>query len=219
LAKYPTIPERLQAIDFLTSLDHHHVYEADDCYFLWERISGASFEASATNDLIANLQIPVTSSTGRLYWKGQAIQYSAGAIRQLIPDDWRQDSTFVPVPPSCVKEDPEHDSRIFRVLRMAGGLDVRELIIQTANTVAKAKNIPPEERAEHYEIDEDCADPEPDHIVIFDDVVAGGSHFKAMKTVLEERFPNAGISGLFLARSIRPNAEIEIEADEDEEEG
>lgn len=83
--------------------------------------------------------------------------------------------------------------------------------IQTVNTNAKEKNISPEERAENYEIEEALADPEPGHIVIFDDVVAGASHFKAMKIVLSARFPNAEISGLFLARSIRPNVELIVE--------
>jgi hypothetical protein len=70
------------------------------------------------------------------------------------------------------------------------------------------------QRAANYEIDEEESDPEPGHLVIFDDMVAGASHFKAMKLVLEERFPGATLSGLFLARSIRPNQDLVISIEE-----
>jgi predicted amidophosphoribosyltransferase len=180
-------------------------------------MSKASFTASATNDLISNLQNPVTSGDKRLYWKQTAINHSAVAIGKLIPTDWKENGTFVPVPPSKIKTDPEHDARILRVLKITTGLtDVRELVLQTVNTNAKDKGITPEERAENYEINEDEAEPEPTHIIIFDDVVAGASHFKAMKIVLAERFPEADISGLFLARSIRQDVDLVVKVEIEE---
>jgi orotate phosphoribosyltransferase len=48
------------------------------------------------------------------------------------------------------------------------------------------------------------ANPAPEKIVVFDDVLTGGSHFKAMKIVLRQRYPEVDIIGLFLARSIHP---------------
>src|ERR1043166_882608 len=146
-------------------------------------MSKASFTASATNDLISNLQNPVTSGDKRLYWKQTAINHSAVAIGKLIPTDWKENGTFVPVPPSKIKTDPEHDARILRVLKITTGLtdvrelvlqtvntnakdkgitpEERELVLQTVNTNAKDKGITPEERAENYEINEDEAEPEP----------------------------------------------------------
>lgn len=81
----------------------------------------------------------------------------------------------------------------------------RWLVLTIDDALAKEKNISPERRAENYRINEECACPEPTDIVIVDDVLAGGSHFKGMKIVLRERFPNARIYGLFLSRAIRPN--------------
>ena len=42
-------------------------------------------------------------------------------------------------------------------------------------------------------------------------MLAGASHFKAMKMVLEGRFPEALVTGLFLARSIRPDHDLVID--------
>jgi hypothetical protein len=45
---------------------------------------------------------------------------------------------------------------------------------------------------------------EPGSVVVFDDVLSGGSHFKAVKMVLRSAFPDIPVSGMFLARSIHP---------------
>jgi len=180
----------------------------DECFFLWERVTGGRFQDYPTNDLISNLQIPVSCrGSYRWYWKGHAIRYAAEALSQLIPTPLL-DATFVPIPPSLTKQNPNHDSRILDMIRQAVRMqDVRELVLTIQDTVAKEKNISPQRRAQNYRINEDCADPTPTDIVVVDDVLAGGSHFKAMKIVAAQRFPHARVYGLFLARAIRPEPE------------
>jgi hypothetical protein len=222
LPNYPAIPDRLLEIDELIISEHWHVDPDDDCYFMWERISGASYQESATNQLIANLQIPMSqreANPWRFRYKGHAVRYSAHALGALLPGDWRVNGTFVPIPPSRVKDDPEHDPRVLAVLQTVNPAlaDIRELVLLRENAEAKAKNVSPHERAENYEIDEGETDPEPEHLIIFDDVLAGASHFKAMKMVLSERFPDATVTGLFLARSIRPNQDLMIPTLNDDE--
>ena len=51
-----------------------------------------------------------------------------------------------------------------------------------------------------YAINESIAAPEPTQILIVDDVLTTGSHFVAMRSVLGQRYPNAWIGGLFIAR-------------------
>ncbi|MCY1246636.1 hypothetical protein D9M72_598890 [compost metagenome] len=51
-----------------------------------------------------------------------------------------------------------------------------------------------------YAINEAIAAPAPTQILVVDDVLTTGSHFVAMKSVLGQRFPNAWIGGLFIAR-------------------
>jgi hypothetical protein len=41
------------------------------------------------------------------------------------------------------------------------------------------------------------ADPAPDIVVLFDDVLTTGSHFKGIEIVLGERFPGVTVFGLF----------------------
>jgi len=48
------------------------------------------------------------------------------------------------------------------------------------------------------------ADPAPDIVVLFDDGLTMGSHFKGREIVLGERFPGVTVFGLFLARTVRP---------------
>jgi len=43
------------------------------------------------------------------------------------------------------------------------------------------------------------ADPAPDIVVLFDDVLTTGSHFKGIEIVLGERSPGVTVFGLFLA--------------------
>jgi len=218
LPNYPEIPDRLLEIDELIVSEHWHVDLGDNCYFMWERISGASYQESATNQLIANLQIPMNqreANPWRFRYKNHAIQYAAQALSALIPGDWRANGTFVPIPPSRVRDDPEHDPRVLAVLQAVNPAlaDVRELVLLCENVEAKAKNVSPHERAANYEINEDETDPEPEHLIIFDDMLAGASHFKATKMVLERRFPGVAATGLFLAGSIRPNQDLVIDID------
>jgi predicted amidophosphoribosyltransferase len=48
------------------------------------------------------------------------------------------------------------------------------------------------------------------HIVLTDDVLTTGSHFKGAAMVLQQRYPGVTIVGLFLARAIRPDVVLEL---------
>ena len=180
---------------------------------MWERVTGGRFNEYATNDLISNFQIPTSCrGTYRWYWKGNAINYAARALSELIPPPLR-DTTFVPMPPSLNIEHPDHDSRMRDLLLAVRPAlcDIRELVLTIEDRPQKEKNIGPWERAANYRINEEVADPEPTEIVIVDDVLAGGSHFKGMKICLRDRFPTVQIYGLFLARAIRPSTVLAVD--------
>jgi hypothetical protein len=204
---YPPIPNRLQQIDALTLGEHWHIGVDDECFFLWERVTGAKYDQYPTNQLIKNIKIPASyRDQPRWFYKVQAINYAASALSQLLPEPWR-DATFVPIPPSLTKGHPDHDPRMLDLLRTVRPRlpDIRELVLLNTDTVANEKNISPEARAENYEINDQCECPDPTDVIIVDDMLAGGSHFKGMKIVLSGRFPQARLYGLFLSRAIRPN--------------
>jgi hypothetical protein len=205
LAKYPPIPTRLLKIDALTRLDHYHLCDEDECYYLWEW-DAAPYAQSATTDFIGNFQRDMRFKDSQWPWfyNKQAMLHAAKAIAQTMPPEWRT-STFVPVPPSRIKTDPRHDLRLISTLAVSvsGVADARELVLQVTNTQSREKMISPASRASNWTIDATLIKPIPSGIVVFDDLLTGASHFAAMKIILSRQFPHVPISGLFLARRLR----------------
>jgi hypothetical protein len=127
---------------------------------MWERVTGGRYDEYPTNQLIKNLQIPVECRKihpDRYFYKGTAIRHSAQALSRLIPVEWRNGSTFVPIPPSLIKLNPDHDARLMWILQSVNPPlhDVRELVLQNEDTVSKQKQISPEDRADKFCINEE----------------------------------------------------------------
>ena len=123
---------------------------------------------------------------------------------------WAQTATWVPIPPSHAKDHPEYDDRLLQVLRKLASelaLDIRELIWQKESTqpahLSALRRPSPDEIAANYSIDERLTAPIPQKIALFDDVITTGAHFKAAQKVLQQRFPEMTIVGIFIARSER----------------
>lgn len=198
---------KLTRVDPLILPDHSYLDEGDTCYFLGEYTARAGYTFSGTNDLIQNLKKPMDRQN-RPEWKYKtwAINRAGDILREAISDEWLESATIVPVPPSKAKDHADYDDRLLKVLqRMGNGLnlDVRELVIQKMSTAAahESEQRPrPNELFDIYEIDDQQTEPRPDMLVIFDDLLTTGSHFKAMKSVLENEFPDIPIIGLFIAR-------------------
>ena len=202
-----TFPQRLTQIDELMLPDHVYLDDEDTCYFLGEYTARQGYGYSATNQLIFNFKKPM-DRRDRPEWryKGIAIRQAASAFRNALNLDVLDDLTFVPVPPSKAKGDPAYDDRITRMLRRIRRdppIDVRELIIQRVSTDAAhgSDDRPsPSDLMELYELDESLMKPEPQALVVVDDVLTTGSHYRAVQRVLSERFPNTEVVGLFIAR-------------------
>jgi hypothetical protein len=82
-------------------------------------------------------------------------------------------------------------------------LDIRELVRQRSSVqpVHEANTRPTvTELSENYFIDESLTRPAPKVVWIFDDVLTGGNHYKAMQSVIQRRFPIAATVGMFIAR-------------------
>ena len=124
----PAIPEKLWQIDESTVSEHFSLRATDQCYYFWEYTAGKGYDFSPTNQLIWNLKTKpaqIAKSPGRNFYKQQAINHSAAALRRLLGQAYaEQGATFVPVPGSKVAADPDHDDRMLHVLQRAfhGGL-------------------------------------------------------------------------------------------------
>ena len=57
---------------------------------------------------------------------------------------------------------------------------------------------------ESYGVEEIFAPATLRRLIVFDDVLTTGRHFKAVSHVLRKAFPEAAIVGLFLARRVKP---------------
>jgi predicted amidophosphoribosyltransferase len=51
-------------------------------------------------------------------------------------------------------------------------------------------------------IDKKLCQDQKQNIILVDDVITQGAHFKACKTLLQQEFPNSKIKGLFIARTV-----------------
>ena len=200
---------RLTKIDELTRPDHHHLDDSDNCYFFGEYTARKGFGHSSTNQLIWNLKKGNDKRGSYEYrYKGQAIHQVANLITNTIGNLYEY--TFVPVPPSKCRTDPAYDDRIADILRVCkqcnGNLDFRELITQRLSMGAShsaTARPSPAQIAANYQFDQTITAGIRNTIVIFDDVLTAGSHFKAMKDTIRHHLPDVGIMGLFVARTER----------------
>lgn len=203
---------RLSLIDESNRDDHARLTTDDTCYYLFEYTSHRGYTFSSTNQLISNLKKkPSTSGQLGYHYKAGAIAKCARQFGAALNPDWLADATLVPVPGSKVRGHPDYDDRIERVclaIRQPP-VDVRLLVFQTQTTVAShevddGERVTVDELLEVYSIDESLTMPTPRAIVIVDDVLTAGTHYRAMHVTLSERFPNVPIVGLFIARRVFP---------------
>lgn len=199
---------RVVKIEALMLPDHSYLDEQDECYFYGEYTARKGYAHSSTNQLILNFKKGVDKrGTNQWQYKEQAIRQAAQIFRAAIQVN--AELTFVPVPPSKAKTDPNYDDRMLRLLQQVcmgwAQPDIRELVLQRQSADASHASDfrpSPDDLIANYAIDEQLTNPLPRTILIVDDVLTTGCHFKAMKRVLLARFPNANVIGLFIARRV-----------------
>jgi hypothetical protein len=123
------LPARLTKVDELILDEHGSLTPEDECYFLREYTRGVGYQASDTNQLIANLKKSTERRGQRDYpYKQQAIEIVGREFRSALNLEWLKTATLVPIPPSSSRDDPHFDDRITQVIKvLASGLgaDIR----------------------------------------------------------------------------------------------
>ncbi|MEX2962860.1 hypothetical protein [Microbulbifer sp. TYP-18] len=200
-------------IDDETRCDHWYLEAHDRCFYFGhytpkKYIKGDVWSHSPTNKLIYNLKKPPGAR-----WQKYKTQAEQKVARLLADHNSFQDYIFVPVPPSKQKGHPEYDDRMIRILhylrKLRPEVQFLELVRQTQSLspfhVAGAR-LPPKDLVNYYQIDDRGQPPLPPgaKLIIFDDVLTTGSHFKATQTKLKAHYPKSEIVGLFVARCERP---------------
>ncbi len=200
-------PQRLTVIGERERGDHWYLRRTDVCRYLGRYAPGKGLDYSATNRLILDFKMAVPrGGPVDLPVKEKAIAAVAAALRRALDASALGRAVFVPVPPSKTKDDDGYDDRLVRMLRAVRPerpLDVRELIVQTRSvepSYRRAARLRPWEIEELYCIDEAVGAPEAGLVIVVDDLLTSGAHFRAAQQVLWRRFPDIDVAGLFLAR-------------------
>lgn len=198
---------KLRKIGELERGDHYHLTDGDDCYFLGEYTARAGYQHSSTNQIIANIKKkPSVRLTPQWQYKTRDMARVASALGAALNQNVLPSITFVPIPPSKHRTDPEYDDRMTVIAKgIRSGVDVREMISSCATRKALHESdtrLRPEELEELLELNEAVCAPPPSRIVLLDDVITTGSSFKACSNILRRKFPEVSIAGVFVARRI-----------------
>ena len=212
------LPQRHSQIDALTRPAHKYLESDDKCYYLGEYTSGAGF-STPTNDLIINFKIPpseLAKNPRRTRWKQSAILEVGQALGRNL-NNLKPGRIVVPIPASKCPGHPDYDDRLVRALACANcvpALQVRELIKQRNSTPADHEAGGRQDFEDLYAncyIDEALVLPAPTAVVLFDDVLTEGKHFKVCKKLICERFGPIPVAGFFVARRIYGPNDVEFD--------
>lgn len=204
---------QIRKIGDLERQDHWYLTAEHDCHFFGEYTARAGYSHSSTNQIIANIKKkPNLRGTAQWQYKVRDMQRVAATIRGAINPKSYGIITFVPIPPSRLPTDPEYDSRITDIARMVSqDADVRELVVAAAPRQPlheSEQRLTPDELIATLQLQEAQCNPAPQNIILIDDVITTGCSFVACSTLLQQRFPDVPISGIFAARRAVDHAAV-----------
>lgn len=194
--------------------EHSYLDIDDNIYYIEEYISGNGF-AGKGNNLIINLKKSVDKKgTDQWKHKEKAIIDIALLIAKEMdnPNVSSRRIYWLPIPPSRIKTDPLFDDRTYRILTLAIAVStsckhfVTDALYQHSNresfsSITAKRDV--DELVSNYSMNDiPNYDPEKDLIVIFDDMLTTGCHFKAVEELVLDKYPNAVVMGIFVARRV-----------------
>lgn len=206
-------PLMLTALDAPNRLDHAFLAASDRCSFLAPYRPGASCNREGCNQLIRNFKCEPSvarHNPQRRRHKQLAIVTLAHWLRAALTQEEAERCTWVPIPPSKRRGDPDFDDRLTRTLSLAFDaydVDVRSLLQQVHSTVpdhAGASRVSAGALYDNLRLDVPVLSARPvrAQIALFDDVLTSGKHYKCCQRRLREALPSTPIAGVFLARRV-----------------
>lgn len=183
--------------------------ETDVIFYFHDFIANAGYQASESNSDIFSLKNRVDCSQGAMWYKTRAIRTFAQDIKlfvQSFPKHLKAALTWIPASKS--KDDPLYDDRLKQVADIVVEGMPNILSIETLST--KRTHTPCHKDGHLRDPDylrstfvwEDCNLNFFDYIMIIDDILTSGAHFRAMSDMITNKYPSAKICGIFWAATV-----------------
>lgn len=189
-------------IDHVT-IQLYHLADVDKCYFAREYVSGGGYSASEANQLILNFKKPRDRSHLPEYkYKAQAIAQFAAELADFLP----RGATVAAMPTSKCRDDLDYDDRLIQTLTAVAA---RRADITCADLLTVKRSLNPAHsggpRGPGTLLQNllwiGPTDPLP-MIMLVDDVIGSGGHFRACKQAVLEHWPQCQVMGAFWARAV-----------------
>ncbi|WP_028600844.1 hypothetical protein [Ottowia thiooxydans] len=218
---------RLQKVGELERRQHYYLNAAHWCLFFGEYTpqkftNGQGARFSETNSHILNLKKDLTrKGLSDWHYKETAIKVAGKRLSKAFKWDNPivKAATFVPMPPSKKLIDPLYDDRMLQVLQYASTLvpnelDIRDMLQLDGRLPPSHDNVArssPSDIQRALQIDKVLASRSPRirSIFLVDDVLTTGAHFVGAHDFLKAYFPEVTVLGLFLARTVRPDQDLD----------
>jgi hypothetical protein len=179
---------------------------SDICYYAREYIAKGGFSASQTNQLINNFKKSVDRK-GKPEWK-----YKTQAVRQFaeeLSSALNDGAIVAPVPSSKCKSDPQYDSRLVDCLRalVRQRPNITAVEALVGKTTLQAVHLGGVRSPSIIYQNLDWAGGLPNgarHLILVDDVLTTGAHFKACQRLVLEKHPDLKVIGAFWAKTVWP---------------
>ena len=193
--------------------DHSFIEPSDECWFITEYRPG-NRGAYGINRLVFDWKSSVSAAAlnpAVSRSKESAIRTVASLLRRCCDRQWAENITWCPIPTSSALGSPDYDDRLWRTVRAAFegyDLDVRLLLRQVVTTTADHMAVRRSTSRQLYDalqVDVGALQERPlrQRIVLFDDLLTSGKHFKCCQRRLREAAPWIAVSGLFFARRVQ----------------
>lgn len=180
----------------------------DICYYAREYVAYGGYNTSDTNSVILNFKKPPSvKDTPQWHYRQKAVKQIATELYCFFKQLPLNNIFISWIPSSKLITDPEYNSRFEDLLlKLAGYLQINygHLIISKGKLQPSHLDGPrdPSILTSNFTLNQDIDISPFTWVVLIDDVITSGSHFKVCKNLILEKFSEKKIAGVFWAKTI-----------------
>lgn len=195
-----------------------HLTEEDACFHWRIYNSNRVFKDVSRNKIIWDFKITpedIKKYPNFAKLKKKAIDALAHEMAAIFNTPERKASlqsyVWVLMPSSKAKDDPNHDDRLMQLLRRVESLlDINlhlcepfslQKSLASSHKSTGSERLTLDELKHLYQFDQAALPENPSQIIVFDDVLTKGTHFKAIKQKLISVYGDINIVGLFICQT------------------